>query len=111
MINLVTVVSTVAGPRQARGEVRQQERVPRVQQRVPATQGHEPREHQVLPEQRRRVDGRGAPAGSWSPGDHDPHRTELEVVLAYCTATLSSRLLPPYNLTNKCFLVLSVFRF
>lgn len=78
---------SVAGSRQARGEVRQQERVPRVQQRVPAAQGHKPREHQVLPEQGRSVDGGGAPAGSRSPGDHDPHRTELEVVLAYCTAT------------------------
>lgn len=73
----MTAVSSVAGSRQARGEVRQQERVPRVQPRVPAAQGHEPREHQVLPEQGRRVDGRGAPASPRSPGDHDPHRTEL----------------------------------
>lgn len=81
----MTAVSSVAGSRQARGEVRQQERVPRVQPRVPVAQGHEPREHQVLPEQGRRVDGRGAPASPGSPGDHDPHRTELGS--GWCSST------------------------
>lgn len=73
---LTVSVRSVAGPRQARGEDGQQVGVPRVQPRVPPAQGHQPRVHQVLPEQRRRPHRGGAPApGRARPRrEDDPHR-------------------------------------
>lgn len=65
------------GTRQARGEVRHKVRLQGVQPRVPAAEGHEPRDHQVLPQQRRSPDRRGAASGSGRRRETHPHRASL----------------------------------
>lgn len=65
------------GTRKTRGEIREQIRVQRVQPGVLTSQGHQPREHQVLPEQGRSADRGGAPACPGCSGEDDPHRPEL----------------------------------